>query len=187
MRRLLVGVLVLALGVTGCCFFGDRPGGPRSEVVRRPANLTPAGDFIFLDVAVVERPYGDHFLDQEVWEGGDEQGYLETKPLLEENGLRVCQLDLGQAGSDGPATIVCGAPNVQATQLVAVATPGARMPDGTRLRRAKLRGVVENDDSTTNYNGTFTFSTIQAYQTAQGIEHFTPHARQDVNQWVGPN
>src|SRR5262249_53023775 len=92
MRRLLVGVMVLALGVTGCCFFGDRPGGPRTEVVHRPANLAPAGDYVFVDVAVVERPYGDHFLDQEVWEGGDEQGYLETKALLEENGLRVCQL-----------------------------------------------------------------------------------------------
>ena len=40
------------------------------------------------------------------------------------------------------ATIVCGAPNVAAGQTVAVALPGARMPGGEKLRKAKLRGVA---------------------------------------------
>jgi phenylalanyl-tRNA synthetase beta chain len=52
--------------------------------------------------------------------------------------LTVCSVDIG-AGE--PSTIVCGAPNVAAGQTVAVASPGAVMPDGTRLKRAKLRGV----------------------------------------------
>jgi len=52
--------------------------------------------------------------------------------------LRVCSVDLG---GEEPAQIVCGAPNVAAGQTVAVARPGALMPDGTRLRKAKLRGV----------------------------------------------
>jgi phenylalanyl-tRNA synthetase beta chain len=52
--------------------------------------------------------------------------------------LTVCTVALG----DGETTqIVCGAPNVAAGQVVAVARPGAVMPDGTRLKRAKLRGV----------------------------------------------
>jgi phenylalanyl-tRNA synthetase beta chain len=52
--------------------------------------------------------------------------------------LSVCRVDLG----DGePAQIVCGAPNVAAGQTVAVARPGAVMPDGTKLGEAKLRGV----------------------------------------------
>jgi phenylalanyl-tRNA synthetase beta chain len=56
--------------------------------------------------------------------------------------LSVCTVDLGPAAPDGPATIVCGAPNVAAGQTVAVACPGATMPDGTKIKRAKLRGVV---------------------------------------------
>src|SRR4051794_17722454 len=51
--------------------------------------------------------------------------------------LTVCEVDVGGATS----TIVCGAPNVAAGQIVAVAKPGAIMPDGTQLGRAKLRGV----------------------------------------------
>ncbi len=52
--------------------------------------------------------------------------------------LTVCTVDTG----DGERTIVCGAPNVAAGQTVAVALPGARMPGGEKLRKAKLRGVA---------------------------------------------
>jgi phenylalanyl-tRNA synthetase beta chain len=55
--------------------------------------------------------------------------------------LRVCSVDVG-AGE--PQQIVCGAPNVAAGQRVAVARPGAVMPDGTRLKKAKLRGEASN-------------------------------------------
>jgi phenylalanyl-tRNA synthetase beta chain len=55
--------------------------------------------------------------------------------------LKVCKVDLG-AEAGQPATIVCGAPNVAVGQTVAVARPGAVMPDGTKLKQAKLRGVV---------------------------------------------
>ncbi len=52
--------------------------------------------------------------------------------------LSVCMVDVG---GSAPAQIVCGAPNVAAGLTVAVARPGAVMPDGTRLGRAKLRGI----------------------------------------------
>jgi phenylalanyl-tRNA synthetase beta chain len=52
--------------------------------------------------------------------------------------LSVCQVD---DGSGETRTIVCGAPNVAAGQTVAVARPGAVMPDGTVLGKAKLRGI----------------------------------------------
>jgi phenylalanyl-tRNA synthetase beta chain len=55
--------------------------------------------------------------------------------------LTVCAVD---DGGGEPRTIVCGAPNVAAGQTVAVARPGALMPDGSTLGEAKLRGVVSS-------------------------------------------
>src|SRR4051794_11442378 len=56
--------------------------------------------------------------------------------------LNVTTVDVGDGGE--PQQIVCGAPNVAAGQTVAVARPGAVMPDGTKLKKAKLRGVESN-------------------------------------------
>ena len=55
--------------------------------------------------------------------------------------LSVCQVDIGQGV---PSQIVCGAPNVATGQTVAVARPGAVLPDGTKLKVAKLRGQESN-------------------------------------------
>jgi phenylalanyl-tRNA synthetase beta chain len=53
--------------------------------------------------------------------------------------LQLCRVDVGE---DEPRQIVCGAWNFGAGASVAVALPGAVLPDGTRLERAKLRGAV---------------------------------------------
>ena len=63
---------------------------------------------------------------------------ISSEPHPDADRLRVCRVDDG----DGERTIVCGAPNVEAGQTVVVALPGAVMPDGTKIRKAKLRGVV---------------------------------------------
>jgi phenylalanyl-tRNA synthetase beta chain len=63
---------------------------------------------------------------------------LEAAPHPNADRLTVCRVDVGE---EEPAQIVCGAPNVRAGQTVAVARPGAVMPDGTKLRAAKLRGL----------------------------------------------
>ncbi len=63
----------------------------------------------------------------------------ETHPQADR--LSLCRVDLG---SGEPVAIVCGAPNVAAGQKVAVAPPGTRLPDGTKLKRSKIRGVVSN-------------------------------------------
>jgi phenylalanyl-tRNA synthetase beta chain len=63
---------------------------------------------------------------------------LEAERHPDADRLSVCRVDVGDAE---PAQIVCGAPNVAAGQTVAVARPGAVMPDGTTLGAAKLRGV----------------------------------------------
>ena len=52
--------------------------------------------------------------------------------------LTVCMVALGEGDT---AQIVCGAPNVAEGQTVAVARPGAVMPGGAKLKKAKLRGV----------------------------------------------
>lgn len=52
--------------------------------------------------------------------------------------LHVCTVNVG-AGE--PLNIVCGAPNVAAGQLVAVAPVGATLPGGLIMKKAKLRGV----------------------------------------------
>ena len=52
--------------------------------------------------------------------------------------LSLTTVDVGEAE---PRQIVCGATNFQPGSTVAVALPGATLPDGTVLRAAKLRGV----------------------------------------------
>lgn len=94
MRHLPALSLALLTACVGCSFFGSKRASTSHEVQRRAAG--PAGgEVVFLNVAVVERPAGDPFLEQGVWESGDEQCVeLELKPLLEANGLRVCQFGL---------------------------------------------------------------------------------------------
>ncbi len=50
--------------------------------------------------------------------------------------LSLCQVD----GGAGPLSIVCGAANVRPGMLVPLATIGARLPDGTVIRKSKIRG-----------------------------------------------
>jgi phenylalanyl-tRNA synthetase beta chain len=62
---------------------------------------------------------------------------LERQQHPDADRLSVCVVEV----APGETTqIVCGAPNVAAGQTVAVARPGSVMPDGTRLKKAKLRG-----------------------------------------------
>ncbi|MBQ7456803.1 MAG: phenylalanine--tRNA ligase subunit beta [Desulfovibrio sp.] len=51
--------------------------------------------------------------------------------------LHCCTVDVG---GEALLDIVCGAPNVAAGQKVAVATIGTRLPDGTVIKKSKLRG-----------------------------------------------
>jgi phenylalanyl-tRNA synthetase beta chain len=55
--------------------------------------------------------------------------------------LQLCRVDVGEGE---PRQIVCGAWNFGAGATVAVALPGAVLPGGQRLERAKLRGEVSD-------------------------------------------
>ena len=52
--------------------------------------------------------------------------------------LRVCQVD---AGTGTLLQIVCGAPNAAAGMKAPVILPGGKLPDGTAIKAAALRGV----------------------------------------------
>lgn len=65
---------------------------------------------------------------------------LSVEPHPNADKLRVCQVDVGDAG--GPLNIVCGAANVRANIFVAVATAGTYLPTiDLKIRASKLRGV----------------------------------------------
>ena len=55
--------------------------------------------------------------------------------------LQLCRVDVGEPE---PRQIVCGAWNFGAGATVAVALPGAVLPDGRTLERAELRGSVSD-------------------------------------------
>ena len=60
--------------------------------------------------------------------------------------LWVCRVDVGaqNVGEDGepePLQIVCGAQNFEAGDHVVVSMVGATLPDGTTIKKSKLRGV----------------------------------------------
>jgi phenylalanyl-tRNA synthetase beta chain len=66
---------------------------------------------------------------------------LSTEQHPNADRLNVNVVDVGRGA---PQTIVTGAPNVAAGQTVAVALPGAVMPDGSTLGEAKLRGIASS-------------------------------------------
>jgi phenylalanyl-tRNA synthetase beta chain len=55
--------------------------------------------------------------------------------------LQLCSVDVGEGE---PRQIVCGAWNFGEGATVAVALPGAVLPDGRKLERAQLRGTVSD-------------------------------------------
>ncbi len=52
--------------------------------------------------------------------------------------LTVCQVSVN---GDRPLNIICGAPNVAEGQTVPVALVGAELPNGMKIRKARIRGV----------------------------------------------
>ncbi len=62
---------------------------------------------------------------------------LEIAPHPDADKLVVCQINVG----DKTLQIVTGAPNVKVGQTVPVALDGALLPDGTKIKTGKLRGV----------------------------------------------
>jgi phenylalanyl-tRNA synthetase beta chain len=97
------------------------------------------------DDSLVERLDMCGFEDTAIHAPGPDVSGLRVGRVLERakhpnaDRLSVCRVDVG---ADAPLEIVCGAGNVAAGQVVAVAVPGSRLPDGTEIREARIRGVA---------------------------------------------
>lgn len=66
---------------------------------------------------------------------------VDVMPHPDADRLRVCEVD---NGTSDLVQIVCGAPNVRIGLVTALANVGCPMPDGKKLKKAKLRGVESN-------------------------------------------
>jgi hypothetical protein len=87
MRVLLVAALAVSIGSSGC-LPGRQAQAP--SLANRPIMEGAPAESIRLDVAVIERPAGDHYLNHDVWDLADEQAVdLEHKPVLDDNGFRA--------------------------------------------------------------------------------------------------
>ena len=65
---------------------------------------------------------------------------LDVERHADADGLGVCTVDDGK----GRHTVVCGAENFRAGDKAAFAPVGATLPDGTRIERTEIRGVVSD-------------------------------------------
>ncbi len=115
---------------------------------------------------------------------------LEREQHPDADRLSVCVVEV----APGETTqIVCGAPNVAAGQTVAVARPGAVMPDGTRLKKAKLRGqssdgmILAEDELGIGMDHAGTMVLDDALQAGAPLEGVLPLATDVLELEITPN
>jgi len=66
---------------------------------------------------------------------------LEAAKHPDADRLSVCKV---RAGGEDTVDVVCGAPNVTAGMKSPLAVPGVTLPNGIKLRKSKIRGVVSS-------------------------------------------
>jgi phenylalanyl-tRNA synthetase beta chain len=109
------------------------------DYVAVDASVEELVDRIGVSIAGVERVFRRGVADQDGNLGLYRVGrVLEAGKHPNADRLQLCRVDVGEPE---PRQIVCGAWNFGAGATVAVALPGAVLPDGRLLERVKLRGV----------------------------------------------
>ncbi len=101
------------------------------------AGVAPAelAELLTMRTALIEG-----FVDQGAALNGVVVGKVLTcGPHPDADRLAVCSVD---HGTGEPAEVVCGAPNVAAGQTILYAPVGTRLPNGLKLKKAKIRGVI---------------------------------------------
>ncbi|HXG12002.1 MAG TPA: hypothetical protein VNK04_19770 [Gemmataceae bacterium] len=93
-------VLALVTGLLAGCATAQ-PERTSSWLSRlRPLQLPGSANMVVMEVALIERPVGDPYINEELWDLADEQVIpLERKALVADNGFRVAQIaGMGPAG-----------------------------------------------------------------------------------------
>jgi phenylalanyl-tRNA synthetase beta chain len=112
------------------------------EYVSFDAPVAGLAERLAVSSAEVERVYRAGVPDQDGNLGRFVVGrVLEAGKHPNADKLQLCTVDVGEAD---PRQIVCGAWNFGAGATVCVAVPGAVLPDGRTLERAKLRGELSD-------------------------------------------
>jgi phenylalanyl-tRNA synthetase beta chain len=112
------------------------------EYVSFDVPVAELADRLAVSSAEVERLYRAGVPDQDGNLGRFVAGrVLEAGKHPNADKLQLCTVDVGDPE---PRQIVCGAWNFGAGATVCVAVPGAVLPDGRTLERAKLRGEVSD-------------------------------------------
>jgi hypothetical protein len=90
-RRLTLVPLVFLL-LAGCAW-QDQNVTSSSSWLQRLGNQPFEAPHAILEVALIERPYGDPYINRELWDSVDELAVdLDRRAILDDNGLRVGQL-----------------------------------------------------------------------------------------------
>src|SRR6266851_10347341 len=83
---------LLAVPLIGC-FSGRAEHSTAFLESFRPFKNAPGQDMIQMDLAFLEAPVGDAFLNQDLWAQADDQVVpLDRKAILEDNGFRIAQV-----------------------------------------------------------------------------------------------
>lgn len=93
MRRILaIWYVLFALVIVGC--LNQKSQRSSSLLARLPLTGPVGEDVIQIDLAIVECPFGDRYLNVGLWELADEQVIkpLARKTILDHNGFRVCTI-----------------------------------------------------------------------------------------------
>jgi hypothetical protein len=83
-------VLLLGTGLLAGCAGGEAARTTAWRNRLRPPQGPPPSNLVLMEVALIEQPVGDPYVNQQLWDLADEQVVsLERKPVLQDNGLRI--------------------------------------------------------------------------------------------------
>ncbi len=172
-------VVALVCGVLGgCATAGIEPAAPHFAAAGPFAGAAGA-DVVQMDVAVLERPYGDDFLNRGLWELADEQAVsLERKPTLDDNGFRVCQIGgMTPAGLQKLLTSPRSCPDPRRLQVHAgQAVP---VPLSSPWKRCRFQLHLDGQATEVDLQDAECLLEITPTLTDDGLIHlqFTPHVK----------